>query len=486
MYDLKTILIDSSIAKHIDEEWAEFQLNNSDKRKHKSAQTDYDLWALLWFYLSCEDNRDRRLGKFRVDDFVPVSRDLMTGLLGVKYGKFREIKEKLHKEGWAVWWGRDHVKGDRRLHHMKPIFSGEFVEYKLRNPYKQRTRFSVVQDRVQEDDEACVLTHQAMDLVEVDLDGALAWLSKQREIETRYAQEFKGVEDPLALAVIAEDPKAHNKREKKTKLEYFEWYSQREKQGRNQYESVLFQVATNRGTITRDEFGNRLHSPFARLRRGLRNFVTIGGYKLWSLDICESHPTIIGNWMREDGKEDSGMLEDAKARNFYLSIGERLMEKKPYNTEYIYYKEPYPEEARLNARDRAKGSIQLWLNGRNVRSKKANKERIAIDETMRELYPGAWKWITERKEDLRGRLTDDEVEAGVHEGTCFNRKLQCFESDLWVDTYYTRLVQDHGVAALTCHDAVYCGEQDSGMAKKVLAEVLGDEFDCQTDPPLTR
>ena len=472
MEEEQTLRIDCALVEYINEDWKKVQKEIQDGRERYKYKVKYDCWILLWNYLSCSHKEDVKRAGFGRNEYAKVPKRFICKGLGITTDYFAALKREVAQLGWAEYYNKDFEQ-----HKMKPIYSGEKKEIKLFT----RRKINCLIPNHTDDEKVCRITRASMDALTVDMKSALEFLQQKEDDERRYEAELEGINEE-GLPIFADDHKLHKERERQSRAEYHLWYCKRERNNRDRHESTLRQIGNNVGAVTRDEFGNRLHSPMARMRRELREFLKINNEKLFCIDIRESHPTIIGNWMRKEGLDDGGLLADAKNRKFYKTIGEMLMEDKPYKEAYKYYKDIDPEEERLGARGRAKIAAQVYLNGALVTGRTLNKERKAVDKIMKEVYPEAWRFVAEEKKGLRSRRTPEEVEGRVSEGKLFNKRLQRFESHLFVDRYYMAMAGRYGVNSFTIHDALYGPISAKELAVNTMKKICADEgFDCEIE-----
>ena len=466
MKELKTkpniLLVDKAVTGWIEKdkaEWAGIQ----DKRKTRQRPYHYDNIVLLWHYLSTQETREVR---GREGEWVKTPLKVLDKL-GLDHFKARALKQEMKAAGLAEW--HETKRGSLQQHYMKPLYTDELVEYELtfKDNHQMLAGFT-------EDERACEILRRYMNnSISIDRDKAVEFLDEKRQQEKEWLEDEANTPDEIELIIPSDrkEWKQWNKHRKKDKNQYIKWWLEKEKTNYNRNRMLVDAIYNSRGTITRDNKGRRLHSPFTTLDRRLRRFITIDGEPTATLDISHFHPTLIANEIIRAGKKDDGLLDDCLNNNFYNKIaieveagGELLGEwKLP----------PYYDDARVSPRDRAKDAVMGYLNGEGS-SRPTNPERRSVRNAMLKHYPKVERYISAQKEELAKEVeqinkTNPQQRTTV--GKLYSQKLQRMESELYIDTFYQTLAGTDDIPSFTIHDSITVAKSKRGRARTIMAKL---------------
>lgn len=465
-----TILIDSSIVDWIEKDWSARVAVASDGRTTRQFEFHYDNVALLWHYLTVAQPQDWATANDNAGDWVKVSQAALKGL-GKSNKDFAELKEQLEALGFAQLDNRK--KG---IHYMAPLYSGELVPYELRKKKRDKLLASY-----EDDDIASKLLRSNMETsIDIGINEAREYLWNQYNKERQFNIE-EGNEEGNIKEVIPSDRKElrqYNKvkaNKTYTKEKYLSWVFTKEKKTINRNLNLLDAIKENAGSVTRDNAGGRLHSPFTQLRRELRQWITIDGEPIEEIDISHLHPTLIANEIINNGGNDNGLLNDCLQNEFYIKISPILEKESPLMPNLQL--PPYFDGVRVSKRDRAKDAVMTWLNGEVATSRTRNPDRKAVALAMSAYYPDVLAYVDRRKRELlaeaRAKATEEE-RRWLKAGSVFARYLQRCEARLFVDELFVAVSGRYKIPAFTIHDAIYIPASKRKRVRGLLGKVLAD------------
>ena len=456
------LLVDKAVAGWIEENRKKDN-KEQDKRKTRQRPYHYDNIVLLWHYLSTQETREL---KGREGEWVKTPLKVLDKL-GLDHSKARALKQEMKAAGLAEW--HETKRASLQQHYMKPLYTDELVEYEL--TFKDSRQLLA---GFTEDERACEILRRHMNnSISIDKDKAVEFLDEQRQKEKEWLEDEANTPDEIELIIPSDrkEWKQWNKYRKKDKGLYLKWWLEKEKTNYNRNRMLVDAIYNSTGTITRDNKGRRLHSPFTTLDRRLRRFITIEGEATETLDISHFHPTLIANEIIRAGSKDDGLLDDCLNNNFYNKIaieveagGEILGDGRL---------PPYYDDVRVSPRDRAKDAVMSYLNGEGS-SRPTNPERRAVRIAMLKHYPNVERYISAQKEELAKevkQINKTNTQQRTTVGKLYSQKLQRMESNLYIDTFYQTLAGTEDIPSFTIHDSITVAKSQRQKARTIMARL---------------
>ena len=198
----------------------------------------------------------------------------------------------------------------------------------------------------------------------------------------------------------------------------------------------IFKIAHKKGLLSLGHLSGRVFTPLTGLHRDFREAIywtgknLSGRWKLLDMRCCQ--PTIIAY-----DTQDHLMIDDCKQDKYYDNIKERLG----------------------ITRDEAKVAFCEYAYGNNRTKRSKNKQALAVQEMMEELYPTAHSVI------WRGKTGDHRQ---------YIRHLQQRESSIFIQKIYPRVMKEN-LHALTIHDGLFTAEEDGQRVEEIMRDVLDTE-----------
>lgn len=216
------------------------------------------------------------------------------------------------------------------------------------------------------------------------------------------------------------------------------------------YESNLSNITMfkdNEKFICVDNKSNRLHCNLTNISTPLRQFLSLGGNKLWNVDIANSQPTFLGLLMRRrstvDQEEVERYLEVCKSGQFY----EYIAELGGLDLDLTDYK----------TRKKFKQSI---FSG--VLFDRNRKDLSKWEKTFQSVFPSIFKEVRDiKKKDYNAMAIMLQKEESSF----------IFSTVKKIDT-----VLKHKAPLLSIHDSIVSNEDNIYMVQQIMEECFADYY----------
>ena len=262
--------------------------------------------------------------------------------------------------------------------------------------------------------------------------------SRQREIEKAHKNKQKKRKEKIAEEITKElqegnrpDWAKHLQEEENIKLS-----PMTDNEKLSTFALPVLKIAHKKGMLSIGPLSGRVFTPLTGLHRDFRDAIRwtgknlSGKWKLLDMRCCQ--PTIIAY-----DTQDPLMIEDCLADKYYDNIKERLG----------------------ITRDEAKVVFCEYAYGQNRTKKSRNKQALAVQEMMEELYPIAHSVI------WRGKTGDHKR---------YIQHLQQRESSIFIQQIYPRVMEEK-LNALTIHDGLFTAIEDAERVQEIMREALDSQ-----------
>lgn len=235
----------------------------------------------------------------------------------------------------------------------------------------------------------------------------------------------------------------------------------------NRTNRAIWVLENNTGIVRLGRNVRRLYSPFCFASEEVRGLFLFDGETWASFDLGSAQPTIVGKLA-----DDQDLMVACKEDELYPAIAELLgfdpiaHRKKAKGAFYVWcygptqYEEPTLEKqskkwTKLPPEERLKKQAEAF---------ETKKRTWEVQKYMAKTYPKTDAYAAKSK--LPNYRT-------------FSRKMQDFESDIFIRGIFAELV-NLGIPALTCHDGIYFpishADQVEQICEKYLSSFFGSLF----------
>ena len=283
--------------------------------------------------------------------------------------------------------------------------------------------------------------------VEIDKDGYLE-LTKEHKRSNKEQPHLRLQYDLLKSKRVIFDYKLASK-----------WINDRiDILSQNQYSTytrMAINMLNKKIGVTEDKKSNRIFSNLTLIKREFRNFITIDGEKLLSIDLKSSQPYLLASKILKENQncnECEDFFKLITEKDIYNTFRDKWFEiNKTYN--YIQYNsETYETEIKeISDRDESKKQFMRLLF-------KRAKGSVPFQIVLKEMFPKVYDIIKQMKKEAESKGIDNNLAV----------ELQLEESNIFIPVI-NEVCKD---GALSCHDSIYFKES----LKERIFEILNNKF----------